>query len=167
MDVADQGRPPAWNRAVKPRAVKPVSLKFPYRRHASTRRHLWNDHAVIEAALAGALSDNVEYVGRLHAVLERYLAIEAQLLFPAYLEAGGPQTLDCRTKERARLAQTAPHNAIQPGFQTSFPATARHAQRKGGSDRLPRMPRLGNCSSVTGVVCLPSDETAGIGRKQR
>jgi len=51
--------------------------------------YLGRDHAVIEAALSGALRGDAEYVDWLHAVLGRHLAIEEQLLFPAYLKAGG------------------------------------------------------------------------------
>lgn len=50
--------------------------------------YLGHDHAVIEAALAGALRGDAEYTDWLHAVLARHLAIEEQLLFPAYIEAG-------------------------------------------------------------------------------
>ncbi len=51
--------------------------------------YLGRDHAVIEAALAGALRGDTEYERWLHATLERHLHLEEELLFPAYLEAGG------------------------------------------------------------------------------
>ncbi len=51
--------------------------------------YLGRDHAVIEAALARALRGDARGVAWLHASLQRHLAIEEQLLFPAYLKAGG------------------------------------------------------------------------------
>jgi Uncharacterized conserved protein len=51
--------------------------------------YLGRDHAVIEAALGGALTGDVTYGGWLRATLERHLRIEEELLFPAYLTAGG------------------------------------------------------------------------------
>lgn len=51
--------------------------------------YLGRDHAVIEAVLAGALRGDAEHTRWLHATLARHLAIEEQLLFPAYLDAGG------------------------------------------------------------------------------
>ncbi|MDN5864695.1 MAG: hemerythrin domain-containing protein [Gammaproteobacteria bacterium] len=51
--------------------------------------YLGRDHAVIEAALAGSLRGDGEYKRWLLATLERHLHIEEELLFPAYLEAGG------------------------------------------------------------------------------
>ncbi len=52
-------------------------------------QYLGRDHAVIEAALAGMLRGDTEYTRWLHAALERHLHIEEDLLFPAYMEAGG------------------------------------------------------------------------------
>lgn len=51
--------------------------------------YLGRDHAVIEAALAGALRGDTESAGWLHATLGRHLDIEENLLFPRYLAAGG------------------------------------------------------------------------------
>ncbi|MGH8279426.1 MAG: hemerythrin domain-containing protein [Gammaproteobacteria bacterium] len=51
--------------------------------------YLGRDHAVIEATLGGALAGDAERVAWLHATLERHLRIEEQLIFPAYLDAGG------------------------------------------------------------------------------
>lgn len=65
--------------ALVARAAEPVGLAD----------YLGHDHAVIEAALAGALRGNPEALRWLHTTLERHLAIEEKLLFPAYLEAGG------------------------------------------------------------------------------
>lgn len=53
--------------------------------------YLGRDHAVIEAALGGALSGDVEKYQWLRAVLERHLHIEEELIFPAYIETGGRQ----------------------------------------------------------------------------
>jgi hypothetical protein len=51
--------------------------------------YLGRDHAVIEAALAGALRGDLEALAWLRASLARHLAIEEQCLFPAYVKAGG------------------------------------------------------------------------------
>ncbi len=51
--------------------------------------YLGRDHAVIEAALGGALAGDADDDGWLRATLERHLQIEEGLLFPAYLAAGG------------------------------------------------------------------------------
>ncbi len=51
--------------------------------------YLGRDHAVIEAALGGALGGDAESSRWLHATLERHLHIEEELIFPAYIEAGG------------------------------------------------------------------------------
>ncbi len=51
--------------------------------------YLGRDHAVIEAALAGMLHGDAEYARWLRATFERHLHIEEDLLFPAYIEAGG------------------------------------------------------------------------------
>lgn len=51
--------------------------------------YLGRDHAVIEAALAGALRGDDERATWLRNVLARHLIIEEELLFPAYLKAGG------------------------------------------------------------------------------
>ena len=51
--------------------------------------YLGRDHAVIEAALAGALRGNIERMRWLRNVLARHLAIEEDVLFPAYLASGG------------------------------------------------------------------------------
>ncbi|HET6655117.1 MAG TPA: hemerythrin domain-containing protein, partial [Gammaproteobacteria bacterium] len=51
--------------------------------------YLGRDHAVIESVLAGTLRGNREHAGWLHNVLARHLSIEEELLFPAYLDAGG------------------------------------------------------------------------------
>lgn len=52
--------------------------------------YLGRDHAVIEATLVGALRGEVERLTWLRNVLARHLVIEEDLLFPAYLDAGGP-----------------------------------------------------------------------------
>ena len=51
--------------------------------------YLGRDHAVLEAALSGALSGNAERMIWLRNLLARHLVIEEEMLFPAYLEAGG------------------------------------------------------------------------------
>jgi len=51
--------------------------------------YLGRDHAVIEAALGGALAGDSMYDAWLRATLERHLRIEEELVFPAYLAAGG------------------------------------------------------------------------------
>lgn len=51
--------------------------------------YLGRDHAVIEAALGGALTGDAECHAWLRTTLERHLQIEERVLFPAYLEAGG------------------------------------------------------------------------------
>ncbi|MEO8777571.1 MAG: hemerythrin domain-containing protein [Rhodanobacter sp.] len=51
--------------------------------------YLGRDHAVIEAALGGALADDAGYDAWLRATLERHLQIEEELIFPAWLAAGG------------------------------------------------------------------------------
>lgn len=61
------------------RSTRPVGLL----------EYLGRDHAVIEAVLAGALYGNVEHELWLRNVLARHLVIEEDLLFPAYLDAGG------------------------------------------------------------------------------
>lgn len=53
--------------------------------------YLGRDHAVIEAALGGALAGDAEKYRWLCAILERHLHIEEELVFPAYLESGGRQ----------------------------------------------------------------------------
>lgn len=53
------------------------------------QEYLGRDHAVIEAALAGALRGDVEHELWLRNVLARHLVIEEHILFPAYLQAGG------------------------------------------------------------------------------
>lgn len=51
--------------------------------------YLGRDHAAIEAALSGALRGERERMHWLRTLLHRHLAIEEDLLFPAYLAAGG------------------------------------------------------------------------------
>lgn len=51
------------------------------------------DHAVIEAALGGALAGNAESAGWLRATLERHLDIEEEVVFPTYVDAGGDARL--------------------------------------------------------------------------
>ncbi len=71
--------------------------------------YLGRDHAVIEAALAGALRGETEYTRWLHATLARHLAIEEELLFPAWLAAGGRKGwVDGLLNEHARLRQELP-----------------------------------------------------------
>lgn len=53
------------------------------------RAYLGRDHAVIEAALGGALAGDSQCDAWLGASLERHLRIEEELLFPAWLAAGG------------------------------------------------------------------------------
>ena len=63
------------------RAAQPISLLD----------YLARDHALIEATLAGALRGEDEHVRWLRTALGRHLGIEEDLLFPAYLRAGGNQ----------------------------------------------------------------------------
>lgn len=51
--------------------------------------YLGRDHAVLEAALAGALRGDAESKTWLRNALARHMVIEEELLFPAYLQAGG------------------------------------------------------------------------------
>lgn len=51
--------------------------------------YLGRDHALIEAALAGALRGDTQRLRWLHGLLGRHLRIEEELLFPAYLQTGG------------------------------------------------------------------------------
>lgn len=51
--------------------------------------YLGRDHAVIEAALGGALADDAGYDAWLRATLERHVQIEEELIFPAWVAAGG------------------------------------------------------------------------------
>lgn len=51
--------------------------------------YLGRDHAVIEAALGGMLAGDPERGRWLQSTLERHLHIEEELVFPAYLAAGG------------------------------------------------------------------------------
>jgi hypothetical protein len=51
--------------------------------------YLGRDHAVIEAALGGALMGDAACDAWLRYTLERHLQIEEQVIFPAYLAAGG------------------------------------------------------------------------------
>lgn len=51
--------------------------------------YLGRDHALIEAALAGALAGEPERLLWLRNLLSRHLRIEEDVLFPAYLRAGG------------------------------------------------------------------------------
>jgi tellurite resistance-related uncharacterized protein len=51
--------------------------------------YLGRDHAVIEAALGGALAADAVAARWLQTTLERHLQIEERLIFPAYIEAGG------------------------------------------------------------------------------
>lgn len=51
--------------------------------------YLGRDHAVIEAALGGALAGDAVHERWLRDALERHLRIEEELVFPAYLDAGG------------------------------------------------------------------------------
>ncbi|HEX7349114.1 MAG TPA: hemerythrin domain-containing protein [Rhodanobacteraceae bacterium] len=55
--------------------------------------YLGRDHAVIEAALGGALIGDAAALGWLHRTLERHLHIEEELIFPAYVAAGGDARL--------------------------------------------------------------------------
>lgn len=82
--------------------------------------YLGHDHAVIEAALAGALSGNVEYADWLHAVLERHLAIEEQLLFPSYLEAGGHEPWIAGLKNEHVLLRQHLGTLSNPEFRRRF-----------------------------------------------
>lgn len=52
--------------------------------------YLGRDHAVIEGALAGALAGDRLHHAWLQHALARHLWIEEELLFPAWVEAGGP-----------------------------------------------------------------------------
>lgn len=65
--------------ALVSRSVQPIGLL----------EYLGRDHAVIEAALAGALRGNIERMRWLRNALVRHLSIEEDALFPAFLAAGG------------------------------------------------------------------------------
>lgn len=68
--------------------------------------YLGRDHAVLEAALSGALRGNAERMIWLRNVLARHLVIEEEMLFPAYLEAGGkPGWVNGLHKEHGYLKQ--------------------------------------------------------------
>ena len=86
--MADSGRTLFWHPlasadghhvALIVRSGQPVGLP----------EYLGRDHAVIEAALSGALRGKTEHDAWLRSALARHLAIEEELLFPAYLSAGG------------------------------------------------------------------------------
>ncbi len=68
--------------------------------------YLGRDHAVLEAALTGALRGNAERMIWLRNLLARHLVIEEEMLFPAYLEAGGkPGWVNGLHKEHGYLKQ--------------------------------------------------------------
>lgn len=68
--------------------------------------YLGRDHAVIEAALGGALAGDAECLRWLRATLERHLHIEEELVFPAYLAAGGRDAwIDGLKREHVFLRQ--------------------------------------------------------------
>jgi hypothetical protein len=68
--------------------------------------YLGRDHAVIEAALGGALTGDSTYAGWLRTTLERHLRIEEALVFPAYLAADGRDAwVTGLLKEHAYLRQ--------------------------------------------------------------
>lgn len=82
--------------------------------------YLGRDHALIEAMLAGALSGNVEQARWLRASLMRHLAIEEELLFPAYLQAQGNAGWVrglCREHEHLRRAL---ENVREPAARRRF-----------------------------------------------
>jgi tellurite resistance-related uncharacterized protein len=71
--------------------------------------YMGRDHAVIEAALAGALRGRAQYARWLDNTLSRHLAIEEQILFPAWLAAGGDKRLvDGLRNEHSQLRQQLP-----------------------------------------------------------
>ena len=72
-------REPAGFVAFAARAGKPVRLL----------EYLGRDHAVIEATLDGTFCGDAEHVSWLRGSLERHMSIEENVLFPAYLAAGG------------------------------------------------------------------------------
>lgn len=83
--------------------------------------YLGHDHAVIEAALAGALRGDAEYVDWLHATLGRHLAIEEQLLlFPAYLKAGGREGWITGLKSEHVLLRQHLTTLSNPAFRRRF-----------------------------------------------
>ncbi|MCB1569217.1 MAG: hemerythrin domain-containing protein [Xanthomonadales bacterium] len=65
--------------ALVARAARPIDLL----------EYLGRDHAVLEAALTGALRGDALRMRCLRNGLARHLVIEEELLFPAYLDAGG------------------------------------------------------------------------------
>ena len=68
--------------------------------------YLGRDHAVLEAALSGTLRGNPERMIWLRNLLARHLVIEEEILFPAYLEAGGkPGWVKGLHKEHGYLKQ--------------------------------------------------------------
>lgn len=82
--------------------------------------YLGRDHAVIEAALGGALSGDAESDRWLRATLERHLHIEEDLLFPAYIEVGGLEAwVDGLKREHGYLRQYL-NELDQPGSRRKF-----------------------------------------------
>jgi tellurite resistance-related uncharacterized protein len=77
---------------------------------AGLAEYLGRDHAVIEAALAGALRGDPERTRWLHNLLARHLMIEEDILFPAYLAAGGRTGwVQGLLNEHKQLRQHLPH----------------------------------------------------------
>lgn len=77
---------------------------------ADLANYMGRDHAIIESALAGALAGDAERARWLHHALARHLAIEEQLLFPAYLDAGGNEDwIRALRREHDDLRRHLPH----------------------------------------------------------
>lgn len=96
--------------ALLARAAEPVDLAT----------YLGRDHAVIEAALGGALSGDAESARWLPATLERHLHIEEEVIFPAYVEAGGDARLVHGLLNEHRYLRQYLHELDQPLSRRKF-----------------------------------------------
>ena len=92
------------------RAARPIDLAD----------YLGRDHAVIEAALAGTLRGDAEHERWLQATLARHLAIEEELLFPAYLAAGGREAWVRGLKNEHRYLRQYLASLAQPDVRRKF-----------------------------------------------
>lgn len=82
--------------------------------------YLGRDHAVIEATLGGALEGDAEKTRWLHSTLERHLHIEEELIFPAYLAAGGPAAWIKGLKSEHQYLRQYLSGLAEPGSRRKF-----------------------------------------------